>query len=359
MPEQRLQDLVKGPKQPTPLSFPSLVSATELLNRKVEQIPCLADPILPKSGVVCLAGPSDSGKSSCLRQLCLDVVNNEERFLGFPLRPIHNRGIYVSSEDDETAMSFLLNKQSKGRNYNPDNCKGLTFIFDTTDVLGQLEYHLQQQPVDLIVIDAFADLFGKGSLNDSNSVRNFIHPFSQLAQRYECLVIFLHHTGKRSEEGEPSKHNLLGSQGFEAKMRLVIELRTDFLEPDKRHMCIVKGNYLPAEYKRESFVLRFDENMLFYNTGQRAGFESLVKIQGVKPEQVDKFAKAKELKDQGHTLDQIATQLGYSNKGAVSKLLNTSIVSKVVSKETPQETISKEGFPVSPSLGLGNEETPF
>ena len=37
---------------------------------------------------------------------------------------------------------------------------------------------------------------------------------------------------------------LLEKRGFEGKMRLVMELRSDFLDETKRHLCIVKGIYL-------------------------------------------------------------------------------------------------------------------
>jgi RecA-family ATPase len=342
--------------------FPDMVSAAELLNRKVECVPTLVEPILPRSGLVCLAGSSDAGKSALLRQLCIHIVTGEEYFLGFRVKPVHKKAIYVSTEDDESAISYLLNRQNTDRKYPHEQCQGLTYIFDTENLLEQLDHHLLASSVDVIVIDAFADLFGKSSMNDSNHVRAFLHPYKLLADRHSCLIIFLHHTGKRTEENEPSKHNLLGSQGFEAKMRLVIELRADHVEADKRHLCIVKGNYLPSAYKQESFLLRFDENMLFYDTGQRAAFETLIKQQGVRPEMVDKFTRAKELKEQGYSYEKIAAELGYQNRGAVHKLLNDSSVSRSVSQSVSQgneqETPTKEAFPCFPTLGKGNEETP-
>ena len=356
--EERIAAARVKPLNPEVKTYPDMVSAAELLRRKVEVVPTLVEPILPKSGLVCLAGSSDAGKSAMLRQLCMHVVTGEEYFLGFRVMPTHRKAIYVSTEDDESAISYLLNRQNAARKYEPEKCDGLTYIFDTENLLEQLNHHLVIAPVDVIVIDAFADLFGRSSMNDSNYVRAFLHPYKLLADRHSCLIIFLHHTGKRTEESEPSKHNLLGSQGLEAKMRLVIELRADHVEPDKRHLCIVKGNYLPSAYKQESFLLRFDENMLFYNTGQRVPFDNLVKQYGVKPEMVDKYTRAKELKEQGYSYEKIAAELGYQNKGAVHKLLHDSVVSRSVSQGNGQETQGSEAFPGFPTLGIGNEETP-
>ena len=133
--------------------------------------------------------------------------------------------------------------------------------------------------------------------------------------------MFLHHTGKRTENYEPSKNNTLGAQGFEAKMRLVMELRKDAVQPQYRHLCIVKGNYLPQKMKSESFVLQFSEDDFnFTNTGDRTPFEMLVK--SADNADKTKYQQAKELRDGGHNYEKIAELLGYANKGSVSKLFD-------------------------------------
>jgi hypothetical protein len=292
-------------------SFDKPISASELLSRNVETLPKLIDPIFPKVGVVCLAGASDSGKSAFLRQLSLHVVTNEERFIGFPVNASHNRTIYVSTEDDSNAISFLLNIQNKAKHYQKSQLEGLRYIFQSENLIENLKGLLNEAPVDLVVIDCFTDLFGgKGSLNESTQVRAFLQPFSELADKHQCLFIFLHHTGKRSEDFEPSKRNLLGSQGIEAKMRMVAELRQDPNDPSLRHFCIVKGNYLPREYKSESFELRFDGDMLFHNNGNRKPFDQLQKKTERSPEQREHLIEqVSELSASGKSQRNIAKQL--------------------------------------------------
>ena len=60
-------------------------------------------------------------------------------------------------------------------------------------------------------------------------------------------------------------------------MRLVIELRKDLNNPNLRHLCIVKGNYLPQSAKESSIVLEMDENMVFTATGDRVPLGNLKK----------------------------------------------------------------------------------
>ncbi len=247
----------------------------ELLLRGIVKLPTLIEPILPKVGLVALGGSSDVGKSTFLRNLAICICSGRDKFLQFPIRTTHNRVIYVSTEDDDFALSYLLGIQVKALGLPSSSLENLIFVVDTYSLVSQLEHHLKKNPVDLVIIDTFLDLF-TGEMNQSNKIRSFLYDYYRLARRYQCLILMLHHTAKRTEDLPPSKNNLLGSQGFEAKNRLVIELRKDKDDPNLRHLCIVKANYLSKEYKGESYLLRFTEDMLFEDTGQRVAFEDLI-----------------------------------------------------------------------------------
>lgn len=315
----------------------------KLLLTEIKEIPTLVYPFLQRTGLACLAGSSDTGKSSILRQLAVAIVTGENNFLGFQINAKHRSVIYVSTEDLERETAYLLSRQTQ--RYKPELLKGLRFVFDIENLYNELDKRLSNKPADLVIIDCFADAYGS-DLKDTQRIRTYLHPFQELAQRHECLILFLHHTGKRTENFEPSKNNLLSGQGFEAKMRLVIELRADLLNPLHRHLCIVKGNYLPASHKKESYVLQFDEqNFVFSNTGERMPFELLVKQTDTDNSKA-KYEQAKELKEQGYSYEQIANAIGYNSKGSVSKLFDKA---------------KKNGWDNSVSTGNeGNgKETPF
>jgi len=293
------------------------ITGEMLLNRNITEIPSLLEPLLPKVGLACLAGSSDTGKSAFLRQLSMSVSAGLDNFLGMKLNSKCHSAIYVSTEDDETANAYLLSRQNQKLGISPSVLGGLRFIFDCEDVVLELDKRLTAHPADLVVVDCFSDLY-IGSMNESNQVRLFLNRYSQLANRHQCLVIFLHHCGKRTENFMPSKHNLLGSQAFEAKMRLVLELRNDLSDVSCKHLCCVKGNYLSADYKTESIKLRFSEALTFAETGERVPFENLV------PYSTDKEVKYEtimKLKSDGLTLDMIAQKVGYKDKSGVSKFL--------------------------------------
>ena len=294
-----------------------LINGVDMLQTDNVAMDCLVEPLLPRVGVVALVGTSDSGKSTLLRGLAMAVAAGCESYLGFALKPQHRSAIYVSTEDDAKAVGVLMQRQIEELVTPKEAYSSLDFIFETPNLVENLDRMLEDKPRDLVVIDAFADLY-TGALNENNRVRAFINDFSQLAVKHSTLFIFLHHTGKRTESLAPSKHNAIGSQGFEAKMRLMMELRQDPTNPDIRHLCVVKGNYLSSEYKHDSFELRFTPGLNFIPTGNRVPFSQLRERDA---ERDERLIQVRALREEGHTLQEIADTLGYKDRSTISKIL--------------------------------------
>ncbi len=297
------------------------ISAASMMRQPATEMECLLHPIFPRVGCVSLVGSSDTGKSSLLRGLAIAVCAGADEYVGFRLQQRYSRALYISTEDDEQAVRFLLHRHNNELHLPIEAFSGLSFIFSPDNVTESVEGFLSRHPTDLVVIDAFADIY-EGALNENNRVRAFLQQYYTLAIKHQCLFIFLHHTGKRTEDSVPSKHNAIGSQGFEAKMRLVIELRNDPTSSERKHLCIVKGNYLSAEYKHSSYELHFSEDMVFSATGSRTPFEELRCRDTEREEQrQSKIERIKELKAEGKTLDEIAFIMGYSGKSSISQIL--------------------------------------
>ena len=250
------------------------ISGKALIDLNIDELPMLFSGLIPLTGIWALVGASDTCKSMILRQLAMSVVKGTD-FIGWKFKGKHKRVIVVCSEDDEYAISFLLKKQNRRMELSNEELDHMSFIFETAELTKILEDMLQKHPVDLIIIDAFGDVFTGRDMNQNSLVRTFLNEYSHLSNKYKCSIAFLHHTGKRTEELAPSKNNSIGSQGFEAKMRLMEELRMDKNKSDIRHFCIVKGNYLPSDMKTASYVLKMDEHLTFINTGERIDFCSL------------------------------------------------------------------------------------
>jgi len=295
-----------------------VVRGDELLSMEGESLPYLVEPILPRSGLVGFGGSSDTGKSTFLKQLATAIVRGNDEFLGFPINSTHKSVIYVSTEDDKDGVLTVLKRQKKkGSRKNPMH--GLRFLFNSEKIYGQIKAELKKESADLVIIDAFSDI-AQGDLNQSSVVRPFMERFSNLSKKHQCLFIFLHHTSKKAEGTVPKKGNLLGSQGFEAKCRLVMLLVRDPGEDHIRHLCLVKGNYLSDEYKSQSYAMDFNpDDLTFKFTGERVLFEDLSSKDGTrKKETLELKKRAQELRNNGMTQGQIAIEVG-RDKSQISR----------------------------------------
>jgi hypothetical protein len=235
----------------------------ELLNLDIKEVPMLWDPFIPQKGLVGLTGPSDTGKSTLLRQLAISICARDTDLLGNQLNVRHGNVVCISTEDGKDAVSASISKQLSG--IDPHVMKNLKFIFTDVDVKKALASILSKEKVDLVIVDAWADLYN-GNTNDVGQVRKSLNGLSGIAERYGCAIIILHHTVKNSEYHTPNKNKLNGSQGIEAKLRALIELRQG--DNGERILSILKGNYIPGAIKNKSLILKFDEEkLLFYPTG--------------------------------------------------------------------------------------------
>lgn len=283
-----------------------LVTGEDLLNMKADKVPYLWEPFWKRYSLIGLAGSSDIGKSSFLRQLAISIVLKEESFLGHSLNVEHGRVIYFSTEDSKYTINEILKKQHS--NLDPSRLKDLCYIFNADDPLKVIEEQLNAAPTDLVIIDCFLDVFN-GVINDAGSVRRYLDHFSRMAEKYKCTFIFLTHNGKRTEVNGPNKNNIIGSQAFEAKMRTVMELRKT--DDGKRQLYFTKGNSLPDHLKKKCLELEFDDHQQFTFLGQK----EVAKIGGdssrkFKDEEISKIMKeVTKLKKDGLSLDKILEKL--------------------------------------------------
>jgi len=246
--------------------YPVLHNAYDLYQNEIIEVPKLLDPFLQKTGLASIVGSSDTGKSTLLRQLALSVALGKDEFLGFKLNTTSKKVLYVSTEDDPNSTNAVLKKQLKFLmgDSKAEDLKNLNFVFDTNNLINLLDELLLDNPYDLIILDAFADVFGN-EINSNTQVRQFLNEYHKLAIKHNCLVIFLHHIGKRLDKNKPSKHNIIGLQAYEAKMRSILNL-SDSLGQGEKNLTLTKCNFLSHEYKNKSYVLKFDENLVFTNT---------------------------------------------------------------------------------------------
>lgn len=319
-----IKPVIKGNKAKAADFSDSEYSAFNLFKTEFEEIPTLLEPIFPKQGLVSLIGSSDTGKSTFLRQFALSIALGLNEFVGYKLNTETQNVIFISTEDDPNSVSSSIKKPLRAlfNQHNADESllNHLKFIFDVdltenseNNIIKLLNKDLSEKGVDLIIVDAFTDIFS-GDINSSTKVREFLNLFSKISKEYECLILFLHHTGKKTDKFSASKNNALGSQAFEAKMRVMLELKHHPHNDMQRTLTITKGNYISTEIKKYSKVLDFnEENLLFTDTGNPLLSESIYALSKTNPKKNSLLPVIEKLHKEGNSYRTIETIL--RNKG--------------------------------------------
>jgi KaiC/GvpD/RAD55 family RecA-like ATPase len=254
----------------------AIYTAEELLSMGITEPEYLMVPIFPKVGTAVLAGKPDTGKSQFARMLCIKVASSADRFIEFELTPTHHRALYVATEDNIEATRYLISRQTTG--LNKEDVKNLSFLFADTlsqeEILTEIDKHLSECPVDLVVVDSFGDIFTGSDGNNNMAVRKTVSTFNKVARKHNCLVLFVHHINKSAYKLGPSQEHIQGGASLVQKVRLAIQLTEG--EGNIRYLTITKGNYCPKEFKENSIELEFSEtNFLFTPTGKKVPTSSL------------------------------------------------------------------------------------
>ncbi|WP_159257227.1 AAA family ATPase [Tenacibaculum maritimum] len=312
-------------------------SGLKLFEMDYTELPTLLEPIFPKVGLASLIGSSDTGKSTFLRQLALSIALGLDNFVGYKINSNTRNVIFISTEDDPSSTSFSLKKPlqkilSKNHQLNKSQLNHFKFIFDVDlsekserNLIKILNKDLSEVGADLIIVDAFTDIFS-GDINSSTKVREFLNLFSKIAKKHNCLILFLHHTGKKTDKYAASKNNALGSQAFEAKMRVLLELKHHPSNEYQRTLSITKGNYISTEIKKHCKVLDFDEeNLLFSYSGENILVDKLYSLGKTNPQKNKMLPIIKKLHKEGLSLRKVEEKLrkdGFKiGKSTISKYI--------------------------------------
>lgn len=283
----------------------------------------LVYPIIPRSKISMLAGKSDVGKSMFYIQLCTAIILGRSKFLDMTMEPKYRRALIITTEDDRYDIRFRLSRQLAGIKLNKAQSVNLKVVDDTTEIVPVLEVELSLKRYDLVVIDAFGDVF-EGNINATNDVRRFLTSISMVLNRYQCAALIIHHEGKASTKKGPQKDKILGSSGIEQRCRSVSILSADSKIPGRRTLQVVKGNHISDEEKAKVHRYKFDSETFTYSVDPNAVGEDVgnapsnkytrkypvVKQRGRKGPTEAEFNQAKEMREAGKTLQEIGEALG-------------------------------------------------
>jgi len=296
-----------------------LLTLDELLSLDVSEIPFLVERMIPKYTITFITGESDIGKSLLTSQISLAVCYRE-KVVDKLIYADFKKAILINTEDSHYALSYRLKKQIEGMHIEEHSDKRFKILLNPDSLIKRITQLLEEEPVDLIVIDAFADLF-TGDINQSPRVREFLQKFSNLIIKYHCTFLIVHHIGKGKEKLGASKEHMLGSVGIEGKARHVLQLKET--SESEREVWTVKGNYVNTECKKTPFRLKFLSETLHFNT--HVSLKPIEEQESTDTEKVERknspdplIQAARKMRYEGMTIEAIGKKLGRS-KSTISR----------------------------------------
>ena len=245
----------------------NLYKGSEIFSKPKPRTHWLVEKRIPYGSLSALVGESGTGKSTFLSQLAISIIKRDRTFLGYNLSTRSKKVLYVSTED---GLAFTHERLSKQLGYSEDMfssdgilinqdpyLSNIWFLFDNKDVIKSITELLETESIDLVIVDAYSDVFEE-DMNHANKVRQFLTEYGKLADQYGCAILFMHHFGKGIRT--KAKHKILGSAGFEQKMRSILSLDR---KEDQSFLKTVKNNYLSHDEGNSADHLLLGDDLLF------------------------------------------------------------------------------------------------
>lgn len=305
----------------------------EVMQATFDGIYFILGRLIPAECITLLTGSNDVGKSIFYTLICLAIVQGVNSLFGMKLTTNHKRVLIVSTEDSIRAIKDRIKKILGESSLPEDVEKRFLILTSFTDITSRINDILEQNPCDLVVIDAFADVF-EGNINSSNDVRRYMNLYDEIIQKHKCSILIVHHIGKSMRNQGANKRNVLGSTGTVDKARQVLEMQKNPKSSTIREIVITKGNYNSEEDKSKKLYLKLDPNSLTFSPADEKTVEELksnqanvekcdVEIQKSTPgrkKQMELVKQAFKLREEGKTLEAIGKIVG-KDKSTISKWL--------------------------------------
>lgn len=114
--------------------------------------------------------------------------------------------------------------------------------------LRRLELKIIKFRPEVVVIDPLTSYLGGVNMYVANEVRDVLKPLKELAQKYNCAIVFIMHLNKNS--GTSATNRTLGSVDFVSIARSVLLVTEDPQDKTKRLLIPVKTNLMKDSEKR-------------------------------------------------------------------------------------------------------------
>jgi predicted ATP-dependent serine protease len=221
---------------------------------EAKPIEWIVENLIPRHGLVILAGKAGVGKSMVTLHLSHAVVNGEPLFGAFP---IQNRGRVLIIDNEN--YPGLYRQRVRALGLNPlegiDTLNLTEFSIDRRQSIEWLEKVLAENKYTLVVLDSWTNLIRNTDENKAPEVGKVLSRLRKIAYEHGCCFVLIHHLRKNMPYAVDPKDELRGSSTLMNEADLVIAMR-DSREDGLRVLWTIKQRY----GKEVTVELRFVEN---------------------------------------------------------------------------------------------------
>lgn len=181
-----------------------------------EKLEWCAERLLIKGGLSIFAGRPKSGKSTLVRQLVKNIINNEE-FLGRKTQP--SKVLYLALEEHDVMLKEQFNQVGIKKG---DPILIHTGMFkNPAKKYENLTNAILETGSEFVVIDTMALFCGIEDLNNYNSVNVALTQMREICRDTKAHIMMIHHLSKGSRD---RPETILGSTAISGAVDNIISL---------------------------------------------------------------------------------------------------------------------------------------
>lgn len=181
---------------------------------------------IPLGMITLLAGRPDQGKGLVSAHIAADVSRR-------------GGNVLYSAVEDDMGLMTRPRLESAGADLN----RILLWRFMVPSQFEELEAHVVENKIRLVVMDPLAAHLGSGISQHSDSIRKVTNPMSALAERTECSFVIIAHALKRVPKNSHPLSAIGGSSsGLPAAARMAFIFGVDPEDSERRILAPAKHN---------------------------------------------------------------------------------------------------------------------
>jgi hypothetical protein len=221
---------------------------------EAKPIEWVVENMIPRYGLVILAGKAGVGKSMVTLHLSHAVVNGEPLFGALP---IQNRGRVLIIDNENYPGLYLQRVRALGLNplEGIDILNLTEFSIDRRRSVEWLEKVLAENKYALVVLDSWTNLIRETDENKAPEVGKVLSRLRKIAYEHGCCFVLIHHLRKNMPYAVDPKDELRGSSTLMNEADLVITMQ-NFGKDGVRVLKTTKQRY----GREVALELKFLEN---------------------------------------------------------------------------------------------------